>query len=154
MAYCIAALAAWKWWRQRIQQQEQEATRQATREAHRNEHRRHRTEGRRRRTRGLPVELVSRLPTSHIKLAEIERDGDDEPSCSICLCEYVNDDKVTWLPCSHNYHTACVASWLKNSLICPICKDNVKRSLLKTLSMYRELHRYGTVSLHWRFTTI
>jgi len=145
-AYCIAGIAAWKWWRQRLHQQQEESSRQAAREAQRNEARRHRNEGRRRRTRGLPVELVSRLPTSNIKLAELDRDGDDEPSCSICLCEYEEDDRVTWLPCSHSYHTSCVVSWLKNSLICPICKDNVKRSLLKTLSLYRELHRNGPPS--------
>eukprot|EP00873_Tetraselmis_striata_P037621 jgi/Tetstr1/457885/TSEL_044404.t1 len=144
-AYTIAAIAAWKWYRQRVERQAEEARRAAAREEQRNLRRRHRQEGhRRRRARGLPLELVSRLPTSSIKLSELEPDaGGEEPMCTICLCEYEEGEKVTWLPCSHSYHTECVTSWLKSSLTCPICKDNVKRSLLKTLSMYRELHRGG-----------
>uniref|UniRef100_A0A061RQ60 E3 ubiquitin-protein ligase RNF13 n=1 Tax=Tetraselmis sp. GSL018 TaxID=582737 RepID=A0A061RQ60_9CHLO len=142
-AYGVTGLAAWKWWHQRMLQQQEEANRHAAREAQRNERRRFRADHRRRRSRGLPAELIARLPTTNIVLADLERDGGDEPSCSICLSEYEDGDKVTWLPCSHNYHCACVSSWLKNSTICPICKDNVKRSLLKTLSLYRELHRTG-----------
>ena len=143
VSYVVASVAAWKWWRQRVQQQEEEAARLEAREAQRSERRRHRHDSRRRRTRGLPVELVSRLPTANVQLAELDREDDEDPSCSICLCEYEEGEKVTWLPCSHSFHASCISSWLKNSLICPICKDNVKRSLLKTLSMYRELHRTG-----------
>ena len=143
VSYVVASVAAWKWWRQRVQQQEEEAARLEAREAQRSERRRHRHDSRRRRTRGLPVELVARLPTANVQLAELDREDDEDPSCSICLCEYEEEEKVTWLPCSHSFHASCISSWLKNSLICPICKDNVKRSLLKTLSMYRELHRTG-----------
>ena len=109
VSYVVASVAAWKWWRQRVQQQEEEAARLEAREAQRSERRRHRHDSRRRRTRGLPVELVSRRPTANVQLAELDREDDEDPSCSICLCEYEEGEKVTWLPCSHSFHASCIS---------------------------------------------
>mmetsp|Transcript_5496 Transcript_5496/g.11966 ORF Transcript_5496/g.11966 Transcript_5496/m.11966 type:complete len:482 (+) Transcript_5496:270-1715(+) len=46
---------------------------------------------------------------------------DEEPSCSICLCEYELGEKVIRLPCDHVYHETCLASWTENHVRCPLC---------------------------------
>ncbi|KAL7536888.1 hypothetical protein ACHAXR_007474 [Thalassiosira sp. AJA248-18] len=48
-------------------------------------------------------------------------DDDEEPSCSICLCEYEHGEQVTRLPCDHIYHESCLNSWTDNHVRCPLC---------------------------------
>ena len=54
------------------------------------------------------------------KQFEIASD-EEEPHCSICLCEYEEGDKLVCLPCKHVYHADCVGSWCKNHTRCPLC---------------------------------
>lgn len=63
-------------------------------------------------------------PSSVSKLEEgglLSFDEDEEPSCSICLCEYERGEKVTRLPCDHIYHESCLNSWTENHVRCPLC---------------------------------
>ena len=46
--------------------------------------------------------------------------------CSICLEEYYIYNKISYLPCFHFFHTACIKNWLKNSKKCPLCNIEVK----------------------------
>jgi hypothetical protein len=48
-------------------------------------------------------------------------DDDEEPSCSICLCEYERGEKVIGLPCGHLYHESCLDSWTESHVRCPLC---------------------------------
>jgi len=50
---------------------------------------------------------------------------DEEPSCSICLCEYEVGEKVTRLPCDHIYHTSCLNSWTEHHTRCPLCNHDL-----------------------------
>jgi len=50
---------------------------------------------------------------------------DEEPSCSICLCEYELGEKVTRLPCDHIYHTSCLNSWTEHHTRCPLCNHDL-----------------------------
>jgi hypothetical protein len=54
-------------------------------------------------------------------LVEGEDDDEEEPSCSICLCEYETGETVTKLPCNHIYHESCLTSWTENHVRCPLC---------------------------------
>ncbi len=45
----------------------------------------------------------------------------EDPSCSICLCEYEKGETITQLPCGHLYHDSCLDAWTKNHVRCPLC---------------------------------
>lgn len=52
-------------------------------------------------------------------------DKTDDKSCSICLDNYKINDKISYLPCFHCYHSKCIKKWLKRTKICPLCKAPV-----------------------------
>ena len=50
----------------------------------------------------------------------------DIDNCVICLEDFSNGDKLTVLPCGHEFHKQCISPWLlKRSSLCPICKVSV-----------------------------
>ena len=50
----------------------------------------------------------------------------DIGNCVICLEEFNNGDKLTVLPCGHEFHKQCIRPWLlTRSTLCPICKMSV-----------------------------
>jgi hypothetical protein len=51
---------------------------------------------------------------------------EEEPHCSICLCEYEDADNLVKLPCSHVYHDPCIASWTTNHVRCPLCNFDLE----------------------------
>jgi len=48
-------------------------------------------------------------------------DDEEEPCCTICLCEYEDGDKLVRLPCGHIYHEECIDSWTEAHNKCPLC---------------------------------
>ncbi|KAI1285896.1 E3 ubiquitin-protein ligase [Halotydeus destructor] len=53
--------------------------------------------------------------------------------CAICLEQYRKDQLVCGLPCGHNYHEACIMSWLfRDNHCCPKCRwPTYKKNKLK-----------------------
>ena len=49
-------------------------------------------------------------------------------SCRICLDEYKRDEELSLLPCIHSFHKYCIAEWIKQKAICPLCKSNIIRT--------------------------
>ena len=44
-------------------------------------------------------------------------------ACSICLDEYVEGERLRYLPCHHTFHAPCIHKWLtERSATCPLCK--------------------------------
>ena len=58
--------------------------------------------------------------------------------CTICLVEYVPTDELVLLPCSHDYHEACIAKWLAKQASCPLCKYDVRQLFSVSLSPHME----------------
>lgn len=43
--------------------------------------------------------------------------------CSICICDYEKDSKVTELTnCKHLFCTPCIETWFQTSTSCPLCR--------------------------------
>ena len=51
---------------------------------------------------------------------------DEEPHCSICLCEYEDGETLVRLPCAHFYHDECISSWCSNHVKCPLCNFDLE----------------------------
>eukprot|EP00123_Amoebidium_parasiticum_P021728 comp7265_c0_seq1/m.2969 comp7265_c0_seq1/g.2969 ORF comp7265_c0_seq1/g.2969 comp7265_c0_seq1/m.2969 type:complete len:150 (-) comp7265_c0_seq1:271-720(-) len=51
----------------------------------------------------------------------------DYQTCSICLEDFVDGDKLNWLPCLHVFHEHCIAKWISSLHVqCPVCQTNMK----------------------------
>ena len=84
-----------------------------------------------------PASLASKPPASSDKeaqnslsalsaLEETHEGLSSNTTCSICLEDYVEGEKLRVLPCNHVFHTECIVPWLtdRNSN-CPLCKSEV-----------------------------
>lgn len=52
--------------------------------------------------------------------------------CAICLDNLrspYNLKTVFQLKCYHQFHLSCIIEWLKNNIVCPICKLELKKQL-------------------------
>ncbi|XP_041502896.1 E3 ubiquitin-protein ligase RLIM-like [Microtus oregoni] len=49
-------------------------------------------------------------------------ENDALKTCTICITEYTEGDKLRALPCSHEYHVHCIDRWLWENNSCPICR--------------------------------
>ncbi|KAM0675161.1 hypothetical protein GVAV_001504 [Gurleya vavrai] len=64
------------------------------------------------------------------KLPEsIYKEGGDIPkqdaNCTICLCDYQDDDTIKTLLCKHHFHKDCIDHWFTVDDICPLCKKPI-----------------------------
>ncbi|KAL6345430.1 hypothetical protein AAG906_015914 [Vitis piasezkii] len=68
----------------------------------------------------VDAKLVEVLPCFTFSQACECRVGD---TCSICLEDYKDGERLRVLPCQHEFHASCVDSWLtKWGTFCPVCK--------------------------------
>jgi hypothetical protein len=45
--------------------------------------------------------------------------------CSLCLEEYIENENITKLHCTHLYHLDCIKVWVIRSNCCPLCRKRV-----------------------------
>ncbi|XP_041968669.1 E3 ubiquitin-protein ligase SIRP1-like isoform X2 [Aricia agestis] len=45
--------------------------------------------------------------------------------CSICFDVILKNQEVMSLPCTHQFHAACVMPWLQQSQTCPNCRKSI-----------------------------
>ena len=50
---------------------------------------------------------------------------DLDPTCAICLANFIEGEELRLLPCQHTYHRACVDQWFNVSQECPLCKRSI-----------------------------
>nr|AWH61099.1 E3 ubiquitin-protein ligase [Pyxicephalus adspersus] len=69
--------------------------------------------------RGLTKEQIDNLSTRNYG------EHDALKTCSVCITEYTEGNKLRKLPCSHEYHVHCIDRWLSENSTCPICRRAV-----------------------------
>ncbi|KAG9341713.1 hypothetical protein JZ751_018777 [Albula glossodonta] len=69
--------------------------------------------------RGLTKEQIDNLSTRNFG------ESDALKTCSVCITEYAQGNKLRKLPCSHEYHVHCIDRWLSENSTCPICRRAV-----------------------------
>ncbi|XP_065772361.1 E3 ubiquitin-protein ligase RLIM-like [Muntiacus reevesi] len=70
-------------------------------------------------TTGLTSTQIDNLPLRYFA------ENDSYEVCSICITEYTAGNMLRILPCSHEYHPACIDRWLTEHRNCPICRGPV-----------------------------
>jgi hypothetical protein len=73
---------------------------------------------------GATIRLVKSLGYKRFKNGLVPS---EDASCAICLSEYVNNQKLRFLPCKHHFHKSCVDKWLLLNRVCPLCKNSISR---------------------------
>ena len=61
-----------------------------------------------------------------IKLTQDIINKAEAKECSICLEEYTVENKISYLPCFHFFHSLCIKNWTKKSKKCPLCNIEIK----------------------------
>lgn len=69
---------------------------------------------------------ISKLKTAPFNASNF--DGEDD-SCAVCLENYKDGETIRILPCKHLFHKSCIDPWLLNHRTCPMCKNNILKSL-------------------------
>jgi hypothetical protein len=49
-----------------------------------------------------------------------------EKECSICLCEFEKESKVSLISCNHLFHNECIKEWSMYKQNCPICRKKIE----------------------------
>ena len=66
---------------------------------------------------------ISLLPTKKWRAGPgVEGEGD---TCCVCSETYKDGDEVTWMPCQHLIHAACLRPWLEATNSCPVCRFEI-----------------------------
>lgn len=68
---------------------------------------------------GITPEQLSKVAS--LKRRDRDKSGFEQPACTICLVDYKKTERVRQLPCKHNFHDACITTWLKHNTTCPLC---------------------------------
>ncbi|KAG8189051.1 hypothetical protein JTE90_025485 [Oedothorax gibbosus] len=81
--------------------------------------------------RGATQATIERntLPHKYKKIMKCNETDDNLEKCTICLCEFEDDEDVRRLPCMHLFHIECVDQWLTTNKRCPICRVDIEDHL-------------------------
>lgn len=66
----------------------------------------------------LPKWKIDEIPKVQVTAEEVEK----KLQCSVCWEDFVLDETVRKLSCSHLYHEQCIVPWLDLHGTCPICR--------------------------------
>ena len=71
---------------------------------------------------------LSKEETQRLPMRKYNSKKEASDNCVICVDEFIEEDQVRVLPCSHIFHPQCIDEWLVNhSSLCPLCKKEVSR---------------------------
>jgi len=69
----------------------------------------------------LEKEKIDEIPNVAVEKAHV----DAKLQCSVCWEDFVLNEPVRKLPCSHLYHENCIVPWLQCHGTCPICRKSL-----------------------------
>ncbi|KAK6920063.1 Zinc finger, RING-type [Dillenia turbinata] len=92
---------------------------------------------------GLNQAVINSYPKFQYTKVNLQS-GNGDSLCSICLCEYRENEMLRMMPdCRHYFHVTCVDAWLKLNASCPVCRNSPLPTPLSTpLSELVPLSRY------------
>lgn len=67
---------------------------------------------------GLTTDDIESIP--HRTMEELG-EGEEAPTCSICLMDFEPGDEIRDISCGHEFHVACLDEWLPIKDSCPNC---------------------------------
>ncbi|KAL1211179.1 RING-H2 finger protein ATL68 [Cardamine amara subsp. amara] len=74
---------------------------------------------------GLDQLIINSYPKFHFTKSITVDGGDGDTTCSICLCEYMEEEMLRMMPeCKHYFHVYCLDAWLKLNGSCPVCRNS------------------------------
>ncbi|CAD6216700.1 unnamed protein product [Miscanthus lutarioriparius] len=77
--------------------------------------------------RAVPLSSSSSLlPVFFVLHVAVSGPGAETAECAVCLTEFGEREAGRLLPwCGHAYHEQCIATWLRVSTTCPLCRAPV-----------------------------
>ena len=79
---------------------------------------------------GLLPEEIEKISIMHFSMSLSQRIIGKQEECGICFEKFQRGAEMMTLPkCDHSFHPDCVGTWLRKSLICPLCKTNIRNNL-------------------------
>ena len=71
--------------------------------------------------------ITNNMGYNDIKNDDEEGGGKEEDGnvCSICLGELGQEVCASTKRCQHTFHQTCLNAWIKQSLSCPICREDI-----------------------------
>lgn len=70
---------------------------------------------------------IDRYPTHNIIATP------QEEKCTICLCDFCNNDEKHTLDCGHTYHVNCILHWFRSgNPSCPLCRNEGRSTNIMT----------------------
>ncbi|KAF8379107.1 hypothetical protein HHK36_028536 [Tetracentron sinense] len=72
---------------------------------------------------------ASKKSIEGLETMKLER-GESVEHCTVCLEDFLIGMDVTKMPCSHTFHRECIARWLEQSNLCPLCRFEMPRDSL------------------------
>ena len=76
----------------------------------------------------------TQLAFPEIVIEDVNKLDEGNKSCTICLEEFQQNEKVIALPCLHYFHKKCIKKWMERKKECPICKfELTKKNIEKKM---------------------
>ena len=72
--------------------------------------------------RGVVTETWDPPTKTRRSASSLDADCDSSPKCAVCLECFERGQSVSRLPCTHQYHHACIEKWLATHVECPVCR--------------------------------
>ena len=70
--------------------------------------------------------IIDSLPV--VRYDKSNPDHQQSTSCTICVTDFEDGDQLVSLPCGHLFNKECIVPWLKNSSLCPNCRQNIRQA--------------------------